>query len=841
MDDICKKIRQQIPELIGTGLSAEKAVELEQHRSQCPACNEYFEALEADDKLLCEFARAMQPSVARLGNIAIDELRRRPSGGVIQTVSMGAAILSSRAAQVAAAVLVVAAILVGAVMFRGAGEKPAEIVEQPDESGTVATEAPKQDEPDTEAITEAELQEIQRMIAAADVAGLKEMLNDGQPRSKIAAANFLATTGDARLIGVLAQLAAEWQGEAARNPFAAAIAKIVTRLQEQQQNSETGDDEEDTAVADTTPLMGADEVGCKGVVADEQGRAISEARVLLYYNRSKWGLGNRILEETVSAADGTFVCREAIEFSFVKEHSYDRDKYMGTYVLMATHPDYAFGWRNITQDSELASYRIALTTPTSRTVTVTDHDGNPLAGVRVWPSSAGDWESPKAAFRDPLILPADVGLTTGTTDVEGRVVITNLPDTHYSLRPTLEGYAEGHYIPALGTISLSKGASISGWVLAEGNMPVAGATVSFKPAWWYHHFLEVTDDEGYFHLEDLPAKGWNRGLLSKPSEGASGSYTITLKHDQCAAQPTDVTLLPGQSIDDFIIEASSETTLVECLVLESGTNMPMSGAGISLSNRIGKIDGRSDPNGIFAVRVLPGPVSLSFRAPPDGVYFLGNRGTPESGLHFTATGEKMTVTLKAPPVAGLLRSVSGIVLGPDGLAPFEGETVVCAGARDVVGPVGPVGVDGDGRFELKGVPAGRKLHIYAATKDRSLAAGDVFEIPDDPAWSGYLAINLRATQSASVVVKDEDGNVIPDRQFRIDPMVEGERISRMPVDRQARTDENGLLETDGIVPGLEYYLSSVEPEMITNPSRPSWEAISRMVTLKMVLIPLELR
>jgi len=179
------------------------------------------------------------------------------------------------------------------------------------------------------------------------------------------------------------------------------------------------------------------------------------------------------------------------------------------------------------------------------------------------------------------------------------------------------------------------------------------------------------------------------------------------------------------------------------------------------------------------------------------------------------------------------------VLGPDGLAPFEGETVVCAGARDVRDVVGPVGVDGDGRFELKGVPAGRKLHIYAATKDRSLAAGDVFEIPDDPAWSGYLAINLRATQSASVVVKDEDGNVIPDRQFRIDPMVEGERIWRMPVDRQAQTDENGLLETDGIVPGLEYYLSSVEPEMITNPSRPSWEAISRMVTLKMVLIPLE--
>ncbi len=838
MDDICKKIRQQIPELIGTGLSAEKAVELEQHRSQCPACNEYFAALQADDRLLCEFARAMQPSVARLGNIAIDELGRRPSSGMIQTVSMGAAILNSRAAQVAAAVLVVAAILVGAVMFRSSGQKSAEIVEQPDESGIVATEAPKQDEPDTEAITEAELQEIQRMIAAADVAGLKEMLNDGQPRSKIAAANFLATTGDARLIGVLAQLAAEWQGEAARNPFAAAIAEIVTRLQEQQ-NSETGDDQEATAVAETTPLMGADEVACKGIVADEQGRAIGDARVLLYYNRSKWGLGNRILEETVSAADGTFVCREAIEFSFVKEHSYDRDKYMGTYVLMATHPDYAFGWRNITQDSEQASYRIVLTKPTSRTITVTDHGGNPLAGVRVWPCNAGGRESPKAVFRDYLTLATDVGLAVGTTDAEGQVEMTNLPDTWCSFCTTLKGYAEGIVAPIQAIIPLSRGASISGWVLAEGNMPVAGATVSFKPARWYRHFLAVTDDEGYFHLEDLPAKGWNRGLLSKPSEDAGGSYTITLKHDQCAAQPTDVTLLPGQSIDDFIIEASSETTLVECLVLESGTNMPMSGAGISLSNRIGKIDGYSDPNGIFAVRVLPGPVSLSFRVPPDGVYFLGNYRTPEFCLHFNATGEKMTVTLKAPPIAGLLRSVPGIVLGPDGMAQGEGETVVYAW-RQKVGTSTPSNrvrsawVDGDGRFELKGVAPGYKLPTYAATTDHAFAATDVFEIPDDPDWSGYLAINLKATQSAAVIISDDDGNVVCDRQLRIDPMVEGERI--WEAGRTARTDESGLLEIDGIVPGLEYHISGVEPESST---RPSLEAIRGMLTLKMVLIPLE--
>ncbi|KPK43104.1 MAG: hypothetical protein AMJ65_06805, partial [Phycisphaerae bacterium SG8_4] len=311
------------------------------------------EALEADDRLLSEFALAMRTSVARLENVAIDELGRRPSGGMIQTVSTGAAIRSRRVARVAAAVLIVAAIIVGAVMLRSSGQKPVGIVEQPDESGMPAKETRMQSEPDTEAITEAELQEIQRMIAASDVAGLKVMLNDGQPRSRIAAANFLATTGDARLIGDLAQLAAEWQGEAARNPFAAAIAEIVTSLQEQQQSSATGDGEEDTTIAEKASSRNQEAVACRGVVVDEQDRGVADARVLLYHNRSRWGLGNRILEETVTTEDGAFVCKHAPEFSSVREHSYAQD----TYILMATHPEYAFGWRNITQDSEQASYR----------------------------------------------------------------------------------------------------------------------------------------------------------------------------------------------------------------------------------------------------------------------------------------------------------------------------------------------------------------------------------------------------------------------------------------------------------------------------------------------------
>jgi len=350
----------------------------------------------------------------------------------------------------------------------------------------------------------------------------------------------------------------------------------------------------------------------------------------------------------------------------------------------------------------------------------------------------------------------------------------------------------------------------------------------------------MTDNEGYFHLEDLPAKGWNPWAWDS-SKSASGFYTVTIKHEQCAAQPTDVTLLPGQSIDDFLIEASGDTTLVECRVVEFATDVPVAGARIHGWNRIGKFSGYSDSEGIFAVRVLPGLVQFSFHSPPKGVYVLDERKPADSSLGFDATGEKMTVTLKTPPIAGFLRSVSGIVLGPDGMAQSDSETVIYAGTGKIRTSIGsgterPVWVDGDGQFELKEVPVGRKLHLYVETKDHTLAATDVFEIPDDPDWSGYLAINLRATQSALVVIRDEDGNIVHDRQLRIDPMLEGERI--WEADRQGRTDENGLLELDGIVPGLEYYISGVEPKSSTTPSL---EAIRGMLTLKMVLIPLELQ
>jgi hypothetical protein len=66
MENTCHNIQEQIPDLITGTLPDEKTAELKHHISQCPDCRECLELLQADDKLLREFAEAMQPIIRRI-------------------------------------------------------------------------------------------------------------------------------------------------------------------------------------------------------------------------------------------------------------------------------------------------------------------------------------------------------------------------------------------------------------------------------------------------------------------------------------------------------------------------------------------------------------------------------------------------------------------------------------------------------------------------------------------------------------------------------------------------------------------------------------------------------
>jgi hypothetical protein len=573
--------------------------------------------------------------------------------------------------------------------------------------------------------------------------------------------------------------------------------------------------------------------GLTGWVRDERGLPIADATVALYHNRNHWGLGNRVVERVQTNPNGRFL----FDVPPTVELTTQRASLQDSYVLLATHLDRALGWQHIRQGQERETYEITLTEPVSRTITVTDHNDLPLPGARVWLGNAGDRKSSNPLFRDDLRLPTDVGLIGATADSEGRAVIGNLPATPCCFNATLAGYADGWAFSSQDHIRLSPGATVSGWVVTETGGPVGTAVVRLYTQWSMHlYFLAETDGEGHFELRDLPARGWDMSPFGR-SDGGSGHYKLTVEHEDYAGLPQELHLSPGETIDDLVIEMATETTLVRCLVLEEGTDIPVAGARIDGTNKIGSIEGESDANGVFTVRVLPGPVRLSFRSPPDGVYILDNSGVEGRSIRFNAEGREMDVTIKSPVIAGPLVTASGTVYSPDGL-PLEGAVVYADAGRfrtaTTSNYVPPSGTDANGRFTLKGVPAGLDLRVYAETRDHALASMAVYPAPADANELISMELVLLPTEAAIALIEHEEDHPASSLTLTIVPMVEGAKIWR--AERTDRTDETGLLQIDGIVPGLTYFLRDARFDRVgpRPKDRSEW-----FQGKEMMLIPLE--
>jgi len=627
------------------------------------------------------------------------------------------------------------------------------------------------------------------------------------------------------------------QSDEVDNTVATAAVEIESRLGEQRQTTQLHDVIESEAVTVTAQEEVMAEVNemikIKGVVEDLDGLPIANAKVVLYHDIHQWGLGNRVVEETMSNANGRFVFESGINFTQSTKHSYTQD----LYVLLATHPDYAFGWQNLRQGQELESYELVLTDPTSRMITVIDHEGNPLSGVRVWLYNVGDRKSSEPLFRDYLKLDTDIGLLGAITDANGQATVTNLPKTQCSFHATLEEYSTGLAFPGGKQIRLSKGANVYGRVLTENDEPVKGAVVRFHTNWMWQSFLAKTDAEGHFFFRDLPGKGWDMSPWGR-GEHADGLYKVTVKHENFSVPQEEVELLPGEDINDFIVYAYNDGTLIKCNVVEADTNMPVAGARIQGSSEAGRIDGYSDSQGLFTVRAEPGPITLFFISPPDGVYVLENRDSPESTLRFEAHGKEMEVLLKMPAIAGKLISVLGYVIGPNDIGQSDAVIYAQADQRFETSTAGsyvrPTGTDYDGLFELKEVPAGLKLHVYAEAKNRTLAGTGVFEIPADPNETISIEVNLEPTHSCKLIIRDKNDEEVCDTSFEMRPVVGDENVWG-GYNRVVRTNSEGLLQAKGILPGLEYYLRDIRFDQ----SRFLGEEREKWFKGRITLIPLD--
>lgn len=540
-----------------------------------------------------------------------------------------------------------------------------------------------------------------------------------------------------------------------------------------------------------------------GMVVNAEGQPISKAKVALYYNHTRWGMGNRITEETESGTDGLFTFKNSLKYGDAKGYPYGRD----SYVLLASHPDYAFGWKKIDRNQEQARYEIILTEPKSQTITVTDHDAKPLAGARVWPYSVGNRADSEPLFRDYLSLPTYVSIVGGTTGANGKAIIKNLPKTRSSFHASLKGYAAGLSFSGDRPMRLSKGATVSGTILDEDGKPVEGALVKFHTEWMWNFILTRTDSQGKFRLEDLPAEGWDMSPWGS-SANANGIYVITIEHKDYIASETQDQFEAGEVVEDFAIEAY-RGTLIKCHVVDTNTNLPVVGARIHGSNESGRIDGRTDADGILTVRVMSGQTSLFFGSPPEEVYVLRGQNPPESSLRFDAQGEEMTVTMKSPPIAGRLTIVKGKVQLPDGSPAADVkisttnsksyETLTFGGAGGAY-----TSTSSDGSFELKDVPVGLKLFVYGNTKDYQYILAEVIENVEDPTILPAPLV-MQPGKAADVLLTGKRDEPCANLSVKIAPVMWGNRLFYADFHR-GKTDAEGWLKINGIIRGMEYFI-----------------------------------
>jgi len=230
MEKVCQDIREQIPELITGALPPERAAELRQHIDQCPACSQYVQALQADDKLLRDFTEGMQPTVAQLEKNVIEELNREQQREPVSFIPVWRTIRKSAITRFAAAAVIIIVVLIGVKIFTGRAEqKRSEIVRDEDIPSSVFVEDEKPEvaaprevaitmrertEPALDAELEVELWMVRELIAAGelDVDGLVAMLEQGRLESRIVAASYLAGIGDSRGIEALEKLRAAYVG-----------------------------------------------------------------------------------------------------------------------------------------------------------------------------------------------------------------------------------------------------------------------------------------------------------------------------------------------------------------------------------------------------------------------------------------------------------------------------------------------------------------------------------------------------------------------------------------------------------------------------------------------------
>ena len=533
----------------------------------------------------------------------------------------------------------------------------------------------------------------------------------------------------------------------------------------------------------------------RGVVIDEKGAPVAQARVLLYHTANYWGLGNEIVEEVRSDVAGRFAFTKAMPFATPKG-TLDTDHY----TLYVLHEGKALAWAQIIgYGPEQREYKLTLTKPVSQSYEVVDKEGKPVAGATVWLRYADRQENRQPVFHESFLLPTDIGIERAVTDANGRATLADLPDTNRSVAASKPGFEDSLSCttPRDGAprFTLQPAASLEGRVLDPLGAPVAGAKVWLYPKFkWHQFFLARTDANGFYRV----GKIWSNG-----KEPDWGSYDVGVEHPRFAVEKREVTFTSGQTITGFDFTATAGTEIVGKL-LDPETQKPVPGARMRVDSKCGRQTVSTGARGEFHARVIPGDLNVIFLDPPLGSYVVGL----DDFTKMHAFGAEFPLTVFAPSGLGNLGVVRGEAVDAEG-KPVTRTRINIAIPGDMIGRSGWRGNawasysrGDDGSFEIEGVPIGVHYSLCVESYDGKLV-GLVSGKTKEGRTELNAPLTLRATTSAEVLVTGLDQRPQRNLAVEVAAVVEGQLVRR----RNLKTDAGGVLKVSGVIPGLQYQIT----------------------------------
>jgi hypothetical protein len=237
----CQNRREAITALVLGELDPQAVDELKEHIEGCETCRCLYQGLSDEEQTIRSTFAAIVDRGQAIQQDLVQKSGKQPRQASTGPVSLrSSSIFKNRTARLATAAVIILAAGIGIAVLStsfvpdvGPGERVA-----------------------METKLEAELEQIEQMFAAHDVAGLERMLLEGEFGSKVAAANYLAEIGDSNSVAILEQL--DEQYGSSEPVFAEAIEAIEAAAEA----DGTQVDESDTNSVEVVgaPTQGSDEI-----------------------------------------------------------------------------------------------------------------------------------------------------------------------------------------------------------------------------------------------------------------------------------------------------------------------------------------------------------------------------------------------------------------------------------------------------------------------------------------------------------------------------------------------------------------------------------------------------